>query len=129
MQNYKDLKFWSTAHQFTLDVYQVTKSFPKEEVFGLTGQLRRAVSSIAANIAEGFGRSTQGDFTKFLQISLGPANESEYFLILGNDLTYMAKSEFDNSYRQVNEIKAMLIALIQKVKNSKGSTPNERPST
>jgi four helix bundle protein len=129
MQNYKDLKVWSTAHQFTLDVYQVTKSFPKEEVFGLTSQLQRAVSSIAANIAEGFGRSTQGDFTKFLQISLGPANEGEYFLILGNDLTYMAKSEFDNSYRQVNEIKAMLIALIQKVKNSKGSTPNECPST
>ena len=89
MQNYKDLKVWVAAHQFTLNVYSMTKLFPKEEMFGLTTQLRRAAASVGANIAEGCGRNTQADLARFLQISLGSANESEYFLLLANDLNYL----------------------------------------
>ena len=117
MQNYKDLKVWLMAHEFTLGIYQATKVFPREEMFGLTNQLRRAASSIAANIAEGCGRNTQADLARFLQIALGSANESEYFLILAMDLNYLTKVNFDTVFKQINETKAMLISLIQKVRN------------
>lgn len=124
MQNYKELKVWSLAHQFTLQVYECTKTFPKEEIFGLVNQLRRSASSIGANIAEGCGRGTQNDFAKFLQIALGSVNESEYFVILSNDLKYINTLEFDHLYKQANEIKAMLISLIQKVKGKLSDSTN-----
>ena len=116
MQNYKDLKVWSMSHDFTLNVYSVSMMFPKEEMFGLTTQLRRAAASIGANIAEGCGRNTQADLARFLQISLGSANESEYFLLLAKDLNYLKSEDFESTYKQINEIKAMLISLIQKVR-------------
>ena len=83
-------------------------------MFGLTTQLRRAAASVGANIAEGCGRNTQADLARFLQISLGSANESEYFLLLANDLNYLELTEYESLYRQINEIKAMLISLIQR---------------
>jgi four helix bundle protein len=116
MQNYKDLKVWEKAHQFTLTVYEVSKSFPREEIYSLTSQLRRAASSIPANIAEGCGKNTQAEFAHFLNISLGSSNESEYFLILSKDLKYLAQPNFDILFTNINEIKAMLIALITKVR-------------
>lgn len=116
MQNYKDLKVWEKAHQFTLMIYDVSKQFPKEELYGLTNQIRRASSSIAANIAEGCGKNTNGDFAKFLNIALGSANESEYFTLLAKDLTYISAEKFEMLYKLINEIKAMLIALVAKVR-------------
>ena len=86
MQNYKDLKVWEKAHLFTLTVYQDTKSFPKEELYSLTNQLRRSASSIPANMAEGCGKNSNQELAYYLNISLGSANESEYFLILSKDL-------------------------------------------
>lgn len=68
MQNYKDLQVWKKSHDLTLEIYKVTKLYPKEEIFGLVSQLRRASSSIPTNIAEGSGRFTQKDFASFLQI-------------------------------------------------------------
>jgi len=109
MQNYKDLKVWEKAHQFTLEVYEVTKTFPKEEVYSLTNQLRRAASSIPANIAEGCGKSTQAEFARYLNVSLGSANEAEYFLILSKDLKYLNEMLFNKLFTLINEIKAMLI--------------------
>ncbi|MBL7702866.1 MAG: four helix bundle protein [Ferruginibacter sp.] len=116
MQNYKDLKVWEKAHQFTLMVYDTSKLFPKEEIYGLTNQLRRAASSIPANIAEGCGKSSNPDFAKCLNISLGSANEAEYFILLAKDLSYMNVEKFDMLYKQINVIKAMLIGLIAKVR-------------
>ncbi len=116
MQNYKDLKVWEKAHQFTLSVYRVSKSFPKEEIYGLTSQLRRAASSIAANIAEGCGKNTKNDFANFLNISLGSSNEAEYFVLLAKDLNYISLDEYDILIKMINEVKAMLIALIGKVR-------------
>lgn len=116
MQNYKDLKVWEKAHQFTLKIYEVTKSFPLEETYALTSQLRRAASSIPANIAEGCGKMTKQDFAKYLNISLGSSNESEYFIILSKDLNYLSQQDFDFLSALVNEIKGMLIALINKVR-------------
>lgn len=118
MQNYKDLKVWEKAHQFTLEVYEVTKLFPKEEIYSLTNQLRRAASSIPANIAEGCGKNSQTEFAHFLNISLGSANEAEYFLILSKDLKYLNEKIFVTLVKTINEIKAMLIALISKVRSA-----------
>src|SRR6266516_928252 len=106
MQNYKDLKVWEKAHHFTLSVYKITKAFPKEEIYSLTNQLRRSASSIPANIAEGCGKKSQAEFAHFLNISLGSANESEYFLILSRDLNYLNEDNFIVLFATINEIKA-----------------------
>ena len=99
-----------------MEVYKGTKSFPKEEVYGLTSQLRRAASSIAANIAEGCGKNTKNDFANFLNISLGSSNEAEYFILLAKDLNYLLINDYEILIKLINEIKAMLIALIAKVR-------------
>jgi four helix bundle protein len=116
MQNYKDLKVWKKAHLFTLNVYECTKLFPKEELYSLTNQLRRAASSIPANIAEGCGKNTNNEFAHFLNIALGSANEAEYFLILSKDLHYLQEEFFLQLYSLINEAKGMLITLITKVR-------------
>jgi four helix bundle protein len=116
MQNYKDLKVWGKDHLFTLNIYEATKQFPKEETYSLTSQLRRAASSIPANIAEGCGKNSQLDFAKFLNIALGSANEAEYFLILAKDLNYIRPVDVEILISLINEVKAMLIALILKVR-------------
>ncbi|MGZ3846303.1 MAG: four helix bundle protein [Flavisolibacter sp.] len=126
MQNYKQLKVWEKAHCFTLKVYHATKSFPKDELYGLTNQLRRAASSIPANIAEGCGKSSQSEFAHFLNISLGSANEAEYFLILSKDLHYLDSENFISLSNAINEIKAMLIILINRVRET---TKNLKPTT
>lgn len=116
MQNYKDLKVWEKAHYFTLNIYEITKAFPKEEIYGLTSQMRRSASSIPANIAEGCGKNSRKDFANFLNIALGSSNETEYFLLLAKDLNYINQDSFIELNKQINEIKAMLIALISKVR-------------
>ena len=116
MQNYKELKVWEKAHQFTLKVYESTRSFPKEEIYGLTNQLRRAAYSIPSNIAEGCGKNSKNDLANFLNIALGSANESEYFLILSKDLHYLSQDLFETLFKYINEVKAMLISLIAKVR-------------
>lgn len=118
MQNYKELKVWEKSHSLTLKIYEITKAFPREELFGLVSQMRRASSSIPANIAEGCGKLTQLDLAKYLNIALGSANEIDYFLILSRDLDYINLNQFEESEKLINEIKAMLIVLIQKVRGS-----------
>lgn len=118
MQNYKDLKVWDKAHQLTLKVYRITKDFPKEELYSLTNQLRRCMSSIPANIAEGCGKNSQKDLGNFLNIALGSANEAEYFLLLSKDLDYLPEVEYVTLNDNINEIKAMLISLINKVRKT-----------
>lgn len=119
MQNYKDLKVWQKAHQFTLNIYMESKLFPKEELYSLTNQLRRSASSIPANIAEGCGKNTQPDLAKFLNIALGSANQAEYFTLLSKDLGYLPIEKHEILFDQINEIKAMLISLIGKVRTPK----------
>jgi four helix bundle protein len=116
MQNYKDLKVWTKSHEITLKIYSLTKGFPKEEIYSLTSQIRRCSASIPANIAEGCGKSTNKDFGRFLNIALGSANETEYFLLLSKDLSYIKNEDHLTLEKGINEIKAMLISLIQKVR-------------
>lgn len=117
MQDYKTLKVWELGHELTLMVYQKTSTFPKEEMFGLTSQIRRASSSIPTNIAEGCGRYSSKELTQFLNISLGSANETSYLLFLAKDLNYLTNEDFENLNNQIEQIKAMLINLISKIKN------------
>ncbi|MGN6619047.1 MAG: four helix bundle protein [Ilyomonas sp.] len=116
MQNYKELKVWEKAHSFTLKVYDCTKAFPKEELYSLTNQLRRSASSIPANIAEGCGKNSNQELAHYLNIALGSSNECEYFLILSKDLTYLSEETFNLLYKLINEVKGMLISLLQKVR-------------
>jgi four helix bundle protein len=116
MQDFKDLTVWQKAHALTLAIYKATKSFPKEEIYGLTSQVRRSSVSIAANIAEGCGRRTDADFARFLQNAFGSATESEYHLLLARDLEIIRRSEYDQLMNILVEVKKMLAGFIRKLK-------------
>jgi four helix bundle protein len=87
-RNFQDLIVWQKAHQFVLSVYRLSKGFPREEIYGLTSQLRRAAISIPANIAEGFKKKGRLDKVRFMNIAQGSLEECRYYLILSNDLEY-----------------------------------------
>jgi four helix bundle protein len=116
VKDFKNLTAWSRAHGLTLEVYDATKGFPRDEAFGLTSQLRRACASIPANIAEGCGRSGDTELARFLVIASGSASEVEYHLLLARDLNYLSHDKYVNLNGQVNELKRMLTAFIQKLK-------------
>jgi four helix bundle protein len=88
MADFKHLAVWKSSHELVLQIYRQTAALPRHELFGLTSQMRRAAVSIPANIAEGRGRDTDREFARFITMSLGSANELEYFLILAKDLGY-----------------------------------------
>ena len=92
-KSFESLIMWKEAHKMTLLVYGLTKSFPKEELFGLTSQFRRAVVSISANIAEGYKKRSVADKLRFMNISQGSLEECRYYIILSNDLGYITASE------------------------------------
>jgi four helix bundle protein len=115
VKDFKDLRVWSKAHSLTIGIYKVTKEFPREELFGITSQIRRAASSIGANIAEGTGRRSDGELTRFLHIARGSAAELEYHLLLARDLDLLPNPKFDMLRRQVDEVQRMLTSLIQQV--------------
>lgn len=123
MQDFKKLKVWIAAHELNIEIYRITKMFPKEELYGITQQLRRASVSIAANVVEGCGKKTSADFAKFLNISLGSANETEYYIILTRDLGILSVEDFDSLSIRINSIKAMLINLITRVRNATNVKP------
>lgn len=116
MRDFKKLKVWQKAHFFVLEVYRLTKTFPKEELFGITGQIRRAAVSIANNIAEGCGRSSKREMLRFFDISMGSASESEYLLLLSNDLSYLTKNDYNYLNNLLIEVRKMLNVYMQKIK-------------
>src|SRR5688500_11411498 len=95
MSDYRKLLVWRRAHELVVAVYQSTQDFPRSETFGLVGQLRRAASSVPANIAEGTGRGTSKELARFCRIALGSLNELEYHLFLSYDLTYLAPAQYE----------------------------------
>jgi len=100
----------------TLAVYQITHAFPKEEMYGLTSQLRRASSSVGANIAEGCGRRWDGEMRRFVQIARGSANEVEYHLLLAKDLNFFSRDGHKDLEAKVLEVQRMLASLAQRLK-------------
>ncbi len=117
MKNFRDLGVWHKAHLLALEVYKITAHFPKEELYGLTSQLRRAAASIPSNIAEGCGRGSDPDFARFLQIAMGSASEVEYQLLLAHDLSFISPANYTRLNDLVTEVKRMLTSLLQKLRS------------
>lgn len=113
--DFKNLLVWRQAHQFTLDVYQITRSFPEDERFGLTSQLHRAVISIESNIAEGNARNTIKDFIQFLYIARGSLAETESQLLIAKDLGYISSTEYNHLDDLRISIAKLLNLLIKKL--------------
>ena len=109
MRDFHNLGIWKRSHQLTLDVYQATKLFPNEEMFGLTSQLRRAVSSIPTNIAEGCGRGSNKELARFLQIAIGSASEVEYELLLANSLNYINDTDYQKLSDETIAVRKMIV--------------------
>jgi four helix bundle protein len=116
MRNYKELMVWEKAHKLTLAVYKETSAFPKEERFGLTSQVRRASSSIPANLAEGCGRRSDGEMGRFVQIAMGSGAELSYHLLLCRELGMLGAVEFSRLSSDLEEVMRMLSALSGRVK-------------
>jgi four helix bundle protein len=116
MKDFRELKVWQKAHELTLAVYRTTASFPREELYGLTSQVRRSSASIPANLAEGCGRNGDGDFARFCSIALGSASEVEYHLLLARDLNLIKPEEYAELAQRTTEVKRMLASLIQKLR-------------
>jgi four helix bundle protein len=118
VQDFRRLSVWKKSHLLTLDIYRATEGFPSKEIYGLTSQIRRASASIPANIAEGCCRGTDLDFSRFLTIALGSTSELEYHLLLAHDLSFLPDELYDSLNTKTNDIKKMLISLINKVKTT-----------
>ena len=113
MKDFRQLKVWEKSHQLALAIYKATKEFPKEELYGLTSQIRCASMSIPTNIAEGCGRNTDAEFARFMQIAMGSASETEYQLLLAHDLVFLNKEQYDKLNPDVTEVKRMLTSLLK----------------
>lgn len=113
MRDHRKLRAFELADQLALEVYQTTKTFPKEEMFGITSQLRRAAVSIPSNIVEGCARNSNADFLRFLDIAFGSGRELEYQLSLATRLGYVNQSESQRLDSIVNELMKVLSGLIK----------------
>jgi four helix bundle protein len=116
MQDFRQLQVWQRGHHLVLAVYQISSSFPDDERFGLTSQIRRASSSIPTNIAEGCGRQGDTELARFLQIAMGSASEVEYLLLLARDLDYLENEDYIRLDQQTVEIKRMLSGFIKRLR-------------
>ena len=125
IKTYYELKVWQKAHELTLLVFRLTEKFPKTDLFGIVSQVRRSSSSVAANIAEGFGRGTTKELLRSLQIARGELEETRYFMLLSRDLMKITKDEFarvseecDSTGRLINalgrSLRARLIAEVRR---------------
>ena len=115
MQDFRKLLVWQKGHQLNLRLYEATSAFPKSELFGLTSQMRRAATSITANLAEGCGRGTDADFARFVQIAMGSACELESHLELVKDLKLISGENHRVIQGRLIEIKRMLSGLLVKL--------------
>ncbi len=112
MRDYKELKVWEKAHETVLSVYKLTEKFPKEELYGLTSQMRRCAVSVPANIAEGRGRRTNGEMTQFLSHASGSAFELDYYFYLAKDLEMIKPETYQELHKKSNEVCKMLNSFI-----------------
>ncbi|WP_288447433.1 four helix bundle protein [uncultured Chryseobacterium sp.] len=118
MRDYKKYDTWKIAHELVKEIYTISENFPKSELFGLTSQIRRAAVSIPTNIAEGCGRFTDKEFARFLDISIGSTNETEYLLLLSCDLGFTSKDKIADLNATLNLTRQKLIQLRKKLLNN-----------
>ena len=115
MKDFRDLRVWEKAHRLTLELYKVTALFPRQELYGLSSQIRRASASIGANIAEGCGKRGNSEFQRYLQIASGSASELDYHLLLSHDLKFLPDEDYRSIARDLSELRRMLTSLLLKV--------------
>ena len=116
MKDFRKQKVWQKSHKLTLEIYKKTANFPREELYGLSNQIRRSCASIPANIAESCGRNSDADFSRFLQIAMGSATKLEYHLLLSHDLGILDDFNYEKLSKETVEIKQMLTSFIKKLK-------------
>ena len=122
MRDYREIKAWQKAHTLTLDLYRVTKAFPKEELFGLTSQIRRWAASIGANIAEGCGKQGNADLARYLQIAAGSPSELDYHLLLAHDLELLATETYEPLAGHLVEVRKMITGFINHLRKPAGGS-------
>lgn len=125
MRDFRKLQIWVRSHGLALDIYRITQSFPKVEIYGIVRQMRRSASSIPTNIAEGCGRNTEKDFARFLDNAMGSASELEYQLLLANDLNYLPPNAYKTTNNELVQIKRMLNTYIQKLRTKTQKPTNK----
>ena len=116
MRDFRRLQVWEKSHGLTLKIYELTSIFPREEIYGLTSQIRRACASIPTNIAEGCGRNSSPDFARFLHIAMGSASETEYLILLAHDLKYFNPDQYIELIDTTVRVKKMLTALLKNIR-------------
>jgi four helix bundle protein len=127
MRNHRDLDVWKNAMELSTRVYEMTRAFPREEVFGLSSQMRRAAVSIVSNIAEGAARQTKKEFVQFLYVAAGSASELDTQVEITRRLGFSAPATIDSVHLQLEGIKRMIHGLIRSVKgNSAGDKSPHR---
>lgn len=125
MKDYRQLEIWQRGHQLALEIYRATKSFPKDELFGVTSQMRRAAASIPANIAEGCGRDSEAELKRFLDIAHGSASELDYFVLLTHELGYISAETHAPLAEELAQLKRMIGAFSLKLKAPRHPAPSE----
>ena len=115
MKDFRKMQVWHKGHKLALEIYKLTAKFPKEEIYGLSSQIRRAAVSIPTNIAEGCGRGSAKELKQFITISMGSASEVEYQILLSYELCYMDRKTYDNLNSDIQEIKKMLSSYIVRI--------------
>ena len=116
MRNFQELSIWQRSHQFTLKIYLLTRTFPNDELYGLTSQIRRSSASVPTNIAEGCGRNSDAELKRFLTIASGSISELEYQVLLSKDISYLPLNIYQELTTEIIEIRKMIYAFIQKLK-------------
>lgn len=119
MRNFRNIRAWQEANQLVLGIYQITKTFPKDELYGLVSQLRRATISIATNIVEGSSRRTKRDFIHFLYMAYGSSNEVDYLTEIGHRLGYLNQDTYSQTSNQILKSKNILRQLIKAIEEDK----------
>jgi four helix bundle protein len=118
MKTFRDLIIWQKSMILVTNTYQITKNFPKEEIYGLTSQIRRCSISIPSNIAEGYGRKSNKEFARFLNISISSLFEYQTQIEIAKNINYLSEEEFNQLFENTRELEAMMASFIRKINAS-----------
>ena len=119
MRKYRNLRVWQRADELAVDIYHVTRDFPREELYGITSQLRRAAVSVPTNISEGAGRESNPDYLRFLIIARGSLTETEYLVHLSRRLGYLSDVDWEQLNNAIEQIFRSLAGLINSIRDKK----------
>lgn len=124
MRNYRELEVWEQSHKLTLELYRMSRPFPREEMYGLTSQLRRAAVSIGANLAEGCGRRTSAELARFVRIAMGSASELDYHLLLCRDFEFITTEQYERTSKELIRVRKMLTGLLTSIETQLADKAN-----